>query len=319
MALPYQIGVGIGGHFPNLTNTDLTNAASTGVQWVRCDIGWSTIDPNLGNSPSYQASAATLINTLTAEAAAQGLKFVIPVSVGAGGGLFPNTSTPAAYGAMMAWIAGQCPGNTWEILNEPDYSGTSAALYTQVVQAAYPAMKAADPTCTVIAGVLSNISAGGGYAYWSSCYTNGVKGYYDIVSVHTYNRLSSYPTPFDPGTQGAGQTALLQAFQALIVTNSDSVPVWITEFGWDSFTGNSDAVTQQQQAAFLVSWFKDLVTLNIPVALMYKLTDDSSDAFGLMTNGYAPKPAYYAIKGLTNVPTNSVRSFSSGSSHFRVT
>ena len=245
------------------------------------------------NGSSYQISVAKQINAVAAIFASCGVKLLIPITTGFDGGNFPvGTNTPAQYAAMCAWLVEQCPGLYWEILNEPDYSGTTPAVYTEVVQAAYPAMKVADPTCMVIAGVLSDIFSGG-QTYWSTCYADGIKGYYDAISIHTYtnNGGQIYGPGYDPGND---LLPYLVEFKNILVSNGDaSTPLWITEFGWDT-----NSFSLWQQATYTYLWFSEIQNQGIDVAICYKLIDDPGDGDGIVLDTYLPKPAWYAMRGL---------------------
>lgn len=301
MSLKFQFGITESVlRFPTLLPA-LPLIAGTGATWLRADMPWSNIDPTLGNGtyPSgYSASASAQISSLQSLCSTQGMNLLVAVTVPAsGGGDFPiHTSTVASYGAMMAWLVGECPGLHWEILNEPDNGGTSASVYTQLCQASYGPMKSADPTCTVIGGVLSRIDSTG-QTYWQSCYTDGILGSYDVVSVHCYSaRLSSYPVNFDPGSI---MTPLVQQFQALMALNADGSPLWMTEFGWDSFTSDTDSVTTLQQSQFVCQWLADCETLGMPVVMLFNGTDGNPPNYGVLDTGFHPKPIYSALRVMT--------------------
>lgn len=302
MGLGFQLGVNNSSIiFSGLVPANAV-CSEVGASWMRAPQKWETIDPLLGSGTypaDYVTASATAINTCASQCAVLGMKLLVPVTVGTGGGLFPAGSTAAEYAAMMAWLVGQCPGLTWEILNEPDVSGTSPTVYTGVVQAAYPAMKAADPTCTVGAMVLGEINTGptGGQHYMLACYDLGIKGSYDFISFHPYANMTAgtYPPNWDPGTV---TTPLIQAFQAQMATFSDTAPLWVTEFGWD--TSGTLATTLTQQAQFLVQQLTDFNSLGISVAMIFNATDGNPPNWGLATAGVTPKPSFYAIQDLTS-------------------
>jgi len=318
MTLPYQLSITNSVlRYPSTQSQTVATVAAVGANLLRTDApltadnSWPGVAPT--SPESYNSTAATLINALKAQCTAAGLGLIVTVTAvvttsSVGGVSF----SPADFASAMIWLAGQCPGIIWELNNEPNASATliTAALYTESVQASYAGMKAADPTSTIVAGVLSNIFAyaqygtGSGQNYWSACYGDGIKGNYDAVSVHTYNNfVGPYPDPFDPGTQiGAyALTANLEAFQALMATNSDPAPLWITEFGWDTYTGDATFVTETQQAAFIAKWLEDLITLGLPHVGIYSVSDDQApdpQAWGLVDANFNPKPSFYAVQSL---------------------
>lgn len=79
--------------------------------------------------------------------------------------------------------------HTYEILNEVNSAGSSAGTYTNTVltasqyesilQAAYPAIKAADPTATVLFSGLDMSKDSSGYL--QGVYTAGGKNYFERV------------------------------------------------------------------------------------------------------------------------------------------
>ena len=300
MALSYAFGITESVlRFPALMGS-VALAQQIGATWFRADIAWSTIDPTLGNGGPYPAgystAAAASINALKIQCTNHGLSLLVVVAQGAGGGTFPVGSTPAQYAAMMAWLVAQCPGLHWEILNEAD-NGTSIGTYVSILQASYPAMKAADPTCTVVGIVLSTIDqgVGSGYAWMQGVYADGGKGYYDVVSVHTYDNTAPYAPNYDGGAQ---QIPLLIAFQALMATNSDPAPLWITEMGWNADSPTTGGVTQAEQAWLYATYMIDLEALGIPVVMNYDMSDANAPAWGLVANYNQPKPVFGIIQGL---------------------
>ena len=65
-------------------------------------------------------------------------------------------------------------------------------FYTRMLQAAYPAIKAADPEAVVVGGVVLAAYTAGSIAINPSdlvatMYENGAKGYFDAISYHPYH------------------------------------------------------------------------------------------------------------------------------------
>ncbi len=130
------------------------------------------------------------------------------------------------------------------------------AAYTELLKAAYPAIKEADPSATVIGGVLGAVLNGGQFLmnpvdFVAGMYDAGAHGYFDALSFHPY----SYTLPF---SQGAGQAASplrqLRAIRELMDLNRDDrLKVWATEYGQPTSEGS-----EQEQADFtedfLNSW-----------------------------------------------------------------
>lgn len=311
--------------FPLLQTQSIAALAQLGAQWLRVDAPLLALDSWPGVAPttatSYNATAANDINALKVACNAAGLKLLVVVTATITTSSVNGVSfSPADFGSAMAWLAGQCPGITWELNNEPDLAGITAAVYTSTVTASYSAMKAADPTCTVVAGVISKVDSGGGRPYWTACYTAGIKGNFDVASVHTYNRFSPYPVPFDPGLQAGGGTVALNAnlvdYQAIMTTNSDASPLWITEFGWDTATpGSGGCCSLTEQGLFLVQWMIELAALSIPVVMSYSVADGASPPdYGLVDSSFNPKPSFAAVQSFIRQP---VRMLTDGTRNYR--
>jgi hypothetical protein len=217
------------------------------------------------------------------------MKLLAPITVGNGGGTFGAHSV-LRFAKMAGWLVAKCPGLHWEILNEPDLRGaTSPTLYTALVKAAYEAMKEADSTCTVIAGAIAVPQV---TSFMTDCYAAGIRGSYDALSIHTYDQLPEYPPNYDPSRH---LTFNVQQQQKLMAANSDTAPLWITEFGWNTLPTDLGAVTPEQQAEFTSRWLAELSSLDIPVAVQYSLIDGAQH-WGLVDEHLKPKRSYYAVK-----------------------
>jgi hypothetical protein len=416
------INAGVNAHILTTGNDAaglISNAGSShlGANWLRSGLTWASFDPRQGNagaSAHYVVptpvvnGVATSIATLIANAAAAGMKMVIPVSTGAGGGGFPTRatytclvgaqtpvagltltasqiaiaaggfanlqvgayvsaftgytagaqyistislnqgghgydvatisgsptittgtgisvplgSTFAMYAAGLAWLVAQTgmQGQTWEVMNEYNSSinNTSDADYAALIQAVYPVVKAADPTCTIMAGAITKFQASSSNALSSynalvaACTPPGtpwtVPYPWDKFSIHTYKNIvtSGYGT-FDPvntTTGGQAMGAALTAFQAAMVTAGDTAGLWVTEMGWNTDTAWVDGVpTQAEQASFITTWMSYLFTAGVEGVLVYELTDEGStsatDGFGLMSMpSYVAKTSFGAVQAL---------------------
>jgi hypothetical protein len=230
----------------------------------------------------------------------------------------------------MAFMVSQFPGETWEIFNEPDgdvfflpggkvvagnydtVESTLAAAYVPLVQAAYKAMKAADPSCTVIAGVLGSQPINTKFTNY--CYANGMAGNYDAFSFHPYH---NYPTPYPDSTYNPIDYfgPLIDALQATRAAASDKTPLWITEFGWAAYptkysTDSAPAVVPAAtQAGWMANFIQGLANRgDIDTAISYEFMDDratpsqtntdSGNFYGVVDYELNPKPAYTATSGV---------------------
>lgn len=187
----------------------------------------------------------------------------------------------------------------WEIWNEPNipsfWKAPNAGDYTLLLKAAYAAAKKADPTCIVITGGTSTVDLG-----WirKVLYTNGGWDYCDAVAIHPYSMGGS------PASQGLSE--LIRMTRAAATKNGVSKPVWITEVG---YTTNTEPENELRQAEYIDQEYVLALTANVRKVFWFTL-GDWSERWGIIagnknvpdwgfTSTKRPKPAYYAVKHLT--------------------
>ena len=239
----------------------------------------------------------------------------------------PNTATPPrddqAFAGFANFIANAFRGqvSAYEIGNEPDatafWNGTPAQ-YAGLLRAAYPAIKSADPAASVILGGLEGNDA----AFLAQLYTDGARGSFDAVGVHTddaCNVTAPSVFAFDRGTQTIDRYYFLgfTSVHATMVANGDGAkPIYMTEIGWSSTTvacasgiwaGRKPAgVSAAVQASYLTAAYACLAQpaySYVKAALWFGLYDNAADPamldnYGLLSAGMTPKPAYGAFLDL---------------------
>jgi len=198
---------------------------------------------------------------------------------------------PSAYAAFAASLAARYGSRlaAIEIWNEPDQSNEDyfagpdkARRYTALVRAAYPAVKRVDPTLPVLAGSL----VGSNGLFLDLLYADGMKGFYDGLSVHFYNLT----------------VASLHSIRAVQLAHGDSAPLWLDEFGWTSCWGHAlvqeeqGCVTRSVQATDLRTSFSEFAQLPyVAAAVVYKLQDSPGEDFGVLDAGAHRKPSFAAL------------------------
>jgi polysaccharide biosynthesis protein PslG len=293
----------------------IANARRLHARVVRVEVPWAVLEPRAPGQLDAQALAFT--DRLFADAAAAGIKVITtarsspcwassaPSSVLRGCSstrLTPANawppSDPATYASFVAFLA-QRYGNglaAIEIWNEPDQANelyfagpNKAQRYAAVLRAAYPAIKQANPSVTVIAGSL----VGSNGVFLRALYAAGIKGYYDGLAVHFYNL-----------TLGS-----LRSIRQVQLANGDTKPLWLDEFGWSScwprerLQEEQACVTTQVQAANIADTFRSLAhTSWVAAAVVFQLRDFPQENFGLLSSGGAPKPAFRALAGVLAAP-----------------
>lgn len=241
-----------------------------GVQHIRVDVSWSLIESGTGPSTltggtqGYDSGQLADIDLVMAAMSAHNVS-VLAVITGLPSWAGPTASnTPAQFAAFASWLVKRYPViEAVEVINEAafNYSAfTSGAYYTNILKAAYGAIKAARSAVTVTTGSTLNCQWGDPRcgSYLTAINSNGGFAYCDAINVHNYAMhvwstgnggkypaLTEYTTPvFDPAKPDASilgmyQTQVLPRLTAWGV----SKPCWFTEFGW-----NVQSLTEQQVA-----------------------------------------------------------------------
>jgi hypothetical protein len=304
-------------------------AQAMGCSLFRFDLPWNYAKgnwPGLELTPGSFASLTSLTAVL-AKCDTYRLKPIIVVD-GLLAPTYPNATypnipvSPAQFATAMSYLVTNCPGRTWEIMNEPDLTGTqdnnpftvsiSPATYTAAVQVAYTAMKAADPTCTVNVFTVSSVDAGDtGRVFVAGCYSAGILGSYDRRSWHIY----PYPTDNSPasGYSGTSLITALTQMAAQATAASDSTPLDITEFGWQS---SDKTMTAALQAQYVQTFLEDLATWGGASRVCIYQCADAGGTWGMTSGTFVNKQAYQAV---TDLLPDSNRFASSSGTRKRVT
>jgi hypothetical protein len=315
-----ETGVVINGP-AGLVPQSASQLAPLGVGWVRGFVPWTVFEPNAGhlNEPQISALESGLA------ALPKGTKVILDVvntPEWESGSSDPSTPphNPGDYARFIGALARRFAGRVaaWEIWNEEDASlwwagGPDPAAYTDLLKAAYPAVKQADSKATVVLGGLT----GNNYEYLSQLYAHGAKGSFDAVGVHT-DTICSVVSPYEILRNGRTDQRInrwaflgYRTVHEVMLANGDNSPIWMTELGWSTSTQvcNSGAwagkkaagVSPQQQATFLLQAYHCLARDSyVQVGIWYGLQDiepfDSArGSYGLLDSNLAPKPAYGAL------------------------
>jgi hypothetical protein len=297
---------------PNQINTGTIKAL--GAHWVRMFATWPDLEPSRGvYSTSWLTSYEQAFSAL-----APGTKVILDV-VGSPSWETGSTDehTPPAnpndYAALLGMLAQRFGHrvSAYEIWNEEDspswWTGApNPAAYTQLLKAAYPAIKDADPSATVVLGGLT----GNDYQFLEGVYAAGGKGSFDAVGVHTdtaCNVLSPYE--YLRGTDGRLVDDSFLAYRevhAVMVANGDEKPIWMTEMSWrtteatcseGAFAGQkAEGVSEQQQATYLRQAYNCLAQdPYVQVALWFAMQDEGAAVSGLVRANGSRKPSFAAM------------------------
>jgi polysaccharide biosynthesis protein PslG len=288
-------------------DTTLDTLQTMGVQNVRVFIPWIYTQP-LPNQYNW-APIDAIMNA--AKARNMGVLAMVnstPVWAGIDGN-FPGAKTPdpTAYANFVTQVATRY-GKTisaYEVWNEVNcacfYDPISPSSYTNLLKAAYPAIKSVDPSATVIAAGLSAVFTVNGITmnpvdYVNAMYAAGAKGYFDALAFHPYQESLPFSdgqgVPLSPYTQ-------IQKIYDLMVANGDAAKkIWITEYGVPT-----NRVSEQTQADFiknLIDTWQNMSTNGVNYAgplFIYTTRDDQpgSGNFGVFYSDWIPKQAAFVI------------------------
>ena len=227
--------------------------------------------------------------------------------------------------------------HVWELRNEPDGTtedrdaagqgcgGLYGAKYAQMAAAAYPAIKAADPTATVLMGGVAydNFTEYDGpfYRYFpDNVMSSGGAQYMDAITLHYFAdffREWERWVPYgDPPTCGLVDDHVGTPYDAwgidiiakanhfrnrLAVCHGVNKPLWITELAEHGYPDQPD--TLYQQARYVIQGHVRSLAVGAENVTWFALVSPPYDTAeqGLLTQGdLSPKPAYYAYQTLTS-------------------
>jgi hypothetical protein len=218
-------GLSIGGepwaYEQAVITADMELVADAGANTVRIDAHWTDIEASEG---VYNWSK---LDELFDAANNNGLIPLIilqqtPAWARTGGTIWTLPDDPADYGRFCGAAVrryrnrGRSGCHLWEIWNEPNYTGfnptpTNIAAYVALLQAAYTAIRAADPGATVVLGGILRGGTPAGFetgvvedTHWlEQIYALGGGGYFDAVGYHPYcapeDPADETPTGADSG------------------------------------------------------------------------------------------------------------------------
>lgn len=281
-------------------------AAQEGASVVRIDIHWSWFEwPGPGVATWYQPEVtdldqflgqaarlhirvlATVLDTPCWAAARTGQRCGDPATYR---GNHPPLS-PASFAGFLRRLVAHVGDRIqyYEIWNEPNlprfWLRPDPRAYTRLLQASYRAIKAENPSATVLGGATS----GADVPFIRGMYRAGAKSSFDALSVHPY---SSGRSPRDCSVPLHSFACGVAAIHAVMARYGDPRPIWLTEFGSSIGTHSGDSAQASylaSAAALIAGW------PYVRGAVWYELFDDPTghdgEHFGLFDGSLHPRPA----------------------------
>ena len=297
-----------------------------GATWQRITIAWHDIETS---EDGY--SMLGHYDDAIEKAALSGTKIVATVYTGpewATGSSERETPPrdPADYADFIRFAGARWGDkiDAWEIWNEQNLTGfwstgPNPAQYARLLMAAYPAVKAVDPSAPVVYGG----TAYNDYNFLEGAYQEvpNLGDYYDVMATHPYTNDASAGAPTSSGAARPPEDVWFEAdgriakksFAAyrevhnVMLAHGDDKPIWFTEFGWSSNTADR-GVTAEQQADYYTRAMRCIEQdpyVEVAVWYSYRNSYWANDAntwldqLGLVSTDFSPKPAYNAFKSYT--------------------
>ena len=316
---PYAGRVGVNGHLIWIGSDEIakqySRARAGGVEWVREEFRWDLAEPTQGQ---WQFARGDALFTGASKA---GVNVLLLVDYGA---TWANW-TDAQFGNYAATLAKRygVNGTFWqlhpeltprpvtkmEIWNEPYMPGPylAPARYAKLVRATSQAVRAVGKNIKLAANVDTGNYALGKQDYFDQLIAADPKLHetVDAWSLHPYGQECG-PYATDTSCSQLGQRWRFDRvtyFRDLAAQKGVSRPIWLTEFGWSTYSGGGVSETTQ------ATWTRDAVKRAIvdwgsfvELVFVYQWDRDSGsgkeDSYGLRRADDSSKPAWTALASL---------------------
>lgn len=282
-------------------NREFDAVAKTSATWLRVLIPWTQIETAKGQYDWGQTDL--VINA----AVSRGLKVLGVIAFTPDWAKAPGTNftTPpdnvADYANFSSVVAKRYESrvSNWQLWNEPNlplffgFTPHNAPKYTELVKAAYPAIKAVQPGSTVVLAGLSRLPGDESPPeFLKKMYAAGAKGSFDAAAAHPY----VFPTGLAANPENGWSD--VSAMHDVMASNGDGGKrIWMTELG-ASTCECGDGVSPQEQAKQITDVLAAAAATGYSgPAFIYSIRDtdsanrsDRESNFGtLLTSDWQPK------------------------------
>ena len=295
--------------------TDLTADQAVGAKFLRTDINWAQIQ---GQGPS--SFDWTLTDNVVKGAKARGMQILGVIMytpswdrpAGSGPTYHPDPAAYARFARAAAAHYAAMGVHSFEIWNEENTPAfwspsPSPADYAALLQAAYPAIHAGDPSATVITGGLAPATTDGTnfspVDFLSGVYGAGAQGSFDAVGAHPYC-WPAMPGAADSWSAWYQMYGTSTSLRSLMVAHGDGAKkIWGTEFGAPTNGPAGSFVSQATQAQMIGTAFKLWSGYSWAGPLfIYQGRDQGTDTstrenfFGFLNHDGTPKLGFFAYR-----------------------
>jgi len=319
---PDMFGIAMGGESQYQEATtrerELDAIQAVGSRWVRIDLTWSVIQD--GGPSTYDW---TEVDRIVRGITSRGMKVLGTIAytpswarpAGTTEKHGPDPDQYAAFAAKAVQHYAAMGVHHYEVWNEPNIGfwapKPDPAAYTKLLKAAYPAIKGADPSATVLTGGTAPASTeGSNYSpvdFLKRIYANGGGDSFDAVAHHPYCwAATTFPGEPEEWSAWHQMEGTGQSLRSVMKANGDAAKkIWGTEYGAPTNGPPDDRVTERQQADMITKAYtlwKDYEWAG-PLFIYQGRdigTDTSTreDFFGLLRHDFSKKPSYTAYRNL---------------------
>lgn len=299
-------GFSVGSAWDGLSIADIDReldaASGAGATWIRILFDWNQIEPAEGQFDW------TWLDAVVDAAARHDLQVLGLLAYSAPWARPPGSFftafpiNPVDYGAFASATVSRYADQIshWQLWNEPNlpqFSGfetVDGADYSQLLKAAYPAIKAVQPDSTVVAAALSRqLGQHSPPAFMAQIYAAGARTMFDAAAAHPYVFPDGLAADPENGWSDVGRI-----HDVMTAHGDRDKRVWLTEFGAPTNDTTRGGVSQEEQAQQIRSVLAAAATLPYSgPAFIYSIRDldtakrsDRESNFGaLLTTDWTPK------------------------------
>jgi polysaccharide biosynthesis protein PslG len=301
---------------PEIRDRLLDSMVAAGARWIRFDVKWEVIQHHGPAGYDFER-----YDELVAAARARGLQVLGTLAYAPRWARSPACPDefmcePRSADEYATWaartvvhFAGRI--SHWELWNEPNIAGfwkprPNPGLYTALIRAAYPRIKAASPQAFVLAGATSpapnDATQVDEVTFLQQVYANGGAGHFDAWSHHPYTHPGP-PGHVHPHSAWYQMYGAKPSIRSLMTANGDGGKrLWGTEFGPPS--AGAAHYSEAHQAQHVADAYRLWRSYDWAGPLFWYSMRDTAEAahnpywrfHGLLRRNLTPKPSWHAYR-----------------------